>query len=211
MSEYLARLSSRYNVFTGEFIQALLLSRENQKANCENLSIECRKKTKTQNTFLIKHGSDVVAQFQVATEVLQEAENSPFSFKHFPDKTRMPNVKKSETAQSYCIRDLRAGMSHVNLKAKVLEITTPKTVNTRYGTIATLAKALIDDETGKIQLCLWNDQAETVSAGDTIVIENARASMFGGKTQLSIGTKGKLSKEASLPTVSNSPCDLPAD
>lgn len=211
MGEYFARLSSKYDVYTGEFLHALITARENGKSDCGSLSIECRSKTKTKNTFLIKHGSEVAAQFPVPTEFLLEADNSPLNFMNHPEKTHRPTVKKTETAQSYCIRDLRAGMSHVNLKAKVLEVTMPKIVNTRYGNIATLAKALIGDETGKIQLCLWNEQAKTVSVGETIVIKNARASRFGDKTQLSIGTKGKLTKETSLPMVTYSLCELPAD
>lgn len=196
MGEYLARLASRYDISIGQFIHALLMSRENQKADCGNLSIECRKKTKTQNTFLIRHGFDIVAQFQVATEFLYELDNSALSFKHFPYRTNTP--KKSETPQFYNIRDLRAGMNRVNLKAKVLEVTAPRQVNTRYSTVATLAKALISDETGKIQLCLWNEQAETVSVGDTIELRNARASKFNEQIQLSLGSNGKLNNENSL-------------
>ena len=211
MGEYFARLSSKYDVYTGEFVHALLTARENGKSDCGILSIECRAKTKTNNTFLIKHGSEVVAQFQVPTDFLLEADISPLTFINHSKKIRRSKVKQAETAQSYCIRDLRAGMNHVNLKAKVLEVTTPKIVNTRYGTIATLVKALIGDETGKIQLCLWNEQAKTVSVGETIVIENARASKFGDKTQLSIGTKGKLTKESSLPMITHLLCELPAE
>lgn len=211
MGEYFARLSSKYDVYTGEFLNALLSAIENGKSDCGSLSIECRTKTKTKNTFLIKNGSEIVAQFPVPTEFLLEAGNSLMNFMNRPEKTHRSMVKKTETGQSYCIRDLRAGMSNVNLKAKVLEVTTPRHVNTRYGTIATLAKALIGDETGKIQLCLWNKQVETVSVGETIVIENARAFKFGDKTQLSLGIKGKLAKEALFPMVSHSLCELPAE
>ena len=83
-------------------------------------------------------------------------------------------------------------MSHVSLKAKVLEVTQPKHVVTRYGNLASLAKALIADETGKIKLCLWNEQIDSVAAGDTIQIENARTSTFRGEKQLSLGKKGTL-------------------
>ncbi|HKZ41062.1 MAG TPA: hypothetical protein VJ044_08870 [Candidatus Hodarchaeales archaeon] len=211
MGEYFARLSSKYDVYTGEFFHALLTARENGKSDCGSLSIDCRSKTTRNNIFLIKHGSEFVAQFQVPTDFLLEADVSPLTFINRPEKTRRPTVKQTETPQSYCIRDLHAGMNHVNLKAKVLEVTMPKIVNTRYGTIATLVKALIGDETGTIQLCLWNEQAKTVSVGETIVIENARASKFGDKTQLSVGTKGKLIKESSLPMSTHLLCELAAE
>jgi replication factor A1 len=80
----------------------------------------------------------------------------------------------------------------VNLKAKVLEVTKPKHVVTRYGNYASLAKALIEDETGKIKLCLWNEQVDFVSVGDTVQIENARTSTFKGERQLSLGKKGTV-------------------
>lgn len=84
-------------------------------------------------------------------------------------------------------------MNHVNLKAKVLEVTQPKQVFTRYGNYASLAKAVIADGTGKINLCLWNDQIDAVSAGATVQIENARTSTFKGERQLSLGKTGTVS------------------
>jgi replication factor A1 len=83
-------------------------------------------------------------------------------------------------------------MSHVNLKAKILEVAEPRYVVTRYGNNASVAKALIADETGTIKLCLWNEQIDSVSVGDTVQIENARASMFRGERQLSVGKNGTL-------------------
>jgi replication factor A1 len=84
-------------------------------------------------------------------------------------------------------------MSHVNLKAKVLEIPKPTLVYTRLGNSAIVTNALIEDETGKIKLCLWNAQIDSVSVGDTIQIENARAFTFRGEKQLRLGHKGTLS------------------
>jgi replication factor A1 len=83
-------------------------------------------------------------------------------------------------------------MNNVKGAAKVLEVTEPKLVVTRYGNNARLAKAVIADETGKIKLCLWNEQIDGVSAGDTVQIENARVSMFSGERQISLGKKGTL-------------------
>src|SRR4030066_1423892 len=105
MGEYFARLSSKYDVYTGEFVHALLTARENGKSDCGCLSIECRSKTRSNNTFLIKHGSEVVAQFQVPTDFLLEADISPLTFINHPEETRRPKVKQAETAQSYSIRD----------------------------------------------------------------------------------------------------------
>ena len=106
----------------------------------------------------------------------------------------------------YTIQDIRGGMRRINLKAKVIEITKPQHVTTRYGNNATLAKALIEDETGSINLCLWNNQIDMVSVGDTITLENAGAARFNGKVQLNIGKKGKLTNETS-PNITEIPQD----
>jgi replication factor A1 len=51
---------------------------------------------------------------------------------------------------------------------------------------------LIADETGTIKLCLWNEQIDSISIGDTVQIENASTSAFRGERQLRIGRKGLI-------------------
>jgi replication factor A1 len=92
-------------------------------------------------------------------------------------------------------------MSQISLKAKVLEIPAAKLVFTRFGNYASVANALIGDETGSIKLCLWNEQIGSISVGDMIQLENARASTYRGERQLNIGKKGTLNniKDMILP------------
>jgi hypothetical protein len=195
--EYLASLSTKHEVYPSEFFYALVAAGESGTSTCGGLSIVCRGKTADKITFLVKKGSEIVAQFPVSTVFLCQ-EGNPLS--NFTQATIMPrrNIVKTEQRDSYMIKDLHAGMNHVNLSATVLEISAPRRVTTRYGNYATLAKALIEDETGKIKLCLWNQQIDSVSKGDTVQISDARASRFNGETQLSIGTKGALHKQASI-------------
>jgi len=190
--EYLAFLSIKYEVDSGELFYALISAEEKQKARCGNLSIECRGKTQDKAIFLIMNGSRVVAQFPVSEEFLLERGNPIKDFMK-TDMIRRHLVKKSRGSRSLPIGDLRTGMSHVNLKAKVLEIPRPKLVVTRFGNYASVANALIADETGTIKLCLWNEQINSISIGDTIQIENARTSTFRGERQVRIGKKGTLS------------------
>jgi replication factor A1 len=181
----------KYEVDPEKFFQALLSAQEHKKAKCSNLSIECRSKTKSKIMFLIMRGSEVIAQFPMSEEFFLNKGND---FRNFM-KTEMIRkllAKQSRTATANFIKDLRTGMSHVNLKAKILEVTEPRYVVTRYGNNASVAKALIADETGTIKLCLWNEQIDSVSVGDTVQIENARASMFRGERQLSVGKNGTL-------------------
>ena len=56
-----------------------------------------------------------------------------------------------------------------------------------------VANAKVTDETGIIQLPLWNQQIDTVAVGDTIQVENARVASFRGELQLRVGRGGQLS------------------
>lgn len=189
--EYLAFLSIKYEVDPDKLFYALISARENQKSRCGKLSIECRGKTQDKDIFLIMNDSRVVAQFPIPKEFLSERSNSIKDFMK-TDMIRRHLDKKNKRSQSLPIRDLQTGMQHVNLKAKVLEIPRPKLVFTRFGNYASVANALIADETGTIKLCLWNEQINSISIGDTIQIENARMSTFRGEKQLNIGKKGTL-------------------
>jgi replication factor A1 len=133
----------------------------------------------------------VIAQFPVSRSFLLEGRN--------PIKGFMKNdlirhlVKKNRESQRLLIRDLQTGMSHVNLKAKVLEIPRPKRVLTRFGNYASVANVLIADETGTIKLCLWNEKINSVSVNSVIQIENASVTKFRGENQLRLGKNGRLS------------------
>ena len=188
--EYLAFLAAKYELDSDALFCALLSAGENQKARCGNLSIECRGKIKGKVIFLITKDSEVVAQLSVSETLLSQEGNPIRNFME-TDLVRKQRAKKPAPV-AHSIEDLRAGMKNVTLKAEVLEVTPPKRVITRYGNYATLAKALLADETGKIKLCLWNEQIDAVSAGDTVQIENARASTFKGERQLSLGKNGTL-------------------
>ena len=190
--EYLAFISAKYEVNPDEFFCALLSAGENQKSSCGSLSIECRGKVKDKIIFLITENSRIVAQLSVSEAFLKKEGNPIRPFME-TDLIRKHEARKLRTPASYSIQDLRAGMNHVSLKAKVLEVTQPKQVFTRYGNYASLAKAVIEDNTGQIKLCLWNDQIDAVSAGTTVQIENARTSTFKGERQLSLGKTGTVS------------------
>jgi hypothetical protein len=190
--EYLAFLSAKYELDPDAFFCAILSAGENRKSRCGNLSVECRGKIKDRIIFLITDDSGVVAQLSVSETFLTK-EGNPIRPFMGTEMVRKHEAKKIKSPVACCIEDLRAGMNHVNLKAKVLEVTQPKQVFTRYGNYASLAKAVIADQTGKINLCLWNDQIDAVSAGDTVQIENARTSTFKGERQLSLGKTGTVS------------------
>jgi replication factor A1 len=192
IGEYLACLSVKYEVDPSKLFGALVSAEENKESSCGNLSIVCRDKRQDRTVLLITNGPKVVAQFPVPKEFLLER-SSPDDMLRTTDALRLNLSRKNRGPHSFSVGDLRTGMKQVSVKAKVLEITKPTQVFTRFGNYARVANALISDETGTIKLCLWNEQICSVSVGDTVQIENASISMFRGERQLRIGKHGILS------------------
>jgi replication factor A1 len=190
-SEYLALLTVKYDVDADKFFDALVSAGKNRKAKCGSLSIECRTKQNRNVIFLITQQSQVVAQFKIPEEFLSKQKNPIKEAKNTYLYNRHPTKKTSET-HPLQIKDLRVGMKKINLKAKVIEISKPKYVVTKFGNHASVANATISDTTGKIKLCLWNDQINTITTGDTIQIENARISAYRNERQMRIGKNGTL-------------------
>jgi replication factor A1 len=195
-SEYLAVLSTKYELDPDKLYIALVRAAENREVTCGNLAIEFRGKQQNKAIFLITNGQKVVAQFPISEEYLRNQSNPIKTFRE-NQMVQRHLAKKNDVPHSFQIKDLRIGMKKISLKAKVLEIPKPTLVFTRFGNYASVANALIADETGTIKLCLWNEQIDSISAGDDVEIENASTSAFRGERQLRIGRKGIL---RSMPT-----------
>lgn len=196
--EYLALLTIKYEVDSDKFFNALISAERNRKSKCGNLSIECRKKQKREAIFLITQGSKVVAQLKIPENLLAKKKNPIREVRtnYLDDKH---NTKRNSKSQTLQIKDLQIGMKRINLKAKIIDISKPKYVITRFGNHARVANATISDNTGKIKLCLWNDQIDTVTKGTTIQIQNAKISSFKNEKQLRIGKNGTLQTTKTVP------------
>ncbi len=188
-SEYLALLTIKYEIDADKFFNALISAEKNKRSKCGNLSIECRIKQNHNVIFLITQDSKVVAQLKIPEELLSKKKNPIKEVRNTYLHDRHP-TKNSNTTQTLQIKDLRAGMKKINLKAKVIDISKPKTVTTRFGNHATVATATIQDNTGKIKLCLWNNQINTITIGDTIQIQNAHITTYKNEKQLHTNKNG---------------------
>lgn len=89
------------------------------------------------------------------------------------------------------INEIKRGMSNISLKAKVIDISEIRSVQTRFGK-RNVADALLEDETGQISMSLWQDQINQVNVGDTISITGAFVTEFRGKLQLNVPKSGKI-------------------
>ena len=190
--EYLASLSVKEGVFLSELHRAMVEAKEKEKATCHNLAVEYRGTIKGDAIFLITKNTQVVVQFRIAEEILLR-KNIRFESWMDTDKIRRQmNKQNSSPKLSVMVQNLRHGMKKVNLEAKVLETQKPSIVQTRYGNSAKVINAWIADETGKIKLCLWNEQGENLAVGDTVQIRNASVFTFKGERQVRLGKTATL-------------------
>jgi len=189
--EYLAGISVKHEIDSGKFFSSFLDAFEHVEATCGELSIECRVKTRDYAIFLITNSHKVVAQFPIPEHIL--AKTNPLKEFTYRSSSFLRNSVQQAKSNHYQIKDLRVGMKRVNIKARVLEVSQPRLVATRFGFYANVTNVLVTDETGTIQLPLWNKQIDEISAGDFIQVENASVIVFRGVRQLKVGRSGKVS------------------
>ena len=89
------------------------------------------------------------------------------------------------------ISDIKVGMNDVSLEAKVVDISAPRDVQTRYGP-RMVADILLEDDSGQISLSLWGEQIKAVSIGNIVTITGGYVTQFRDKLQLNIPKAGKL-------------------
>ena len=64
----------------------------------------------------------------------------------------------------------------------------------KYGKQLRVCTARIKDDTGELNLTLWNDEIDKVNEGDKISIIDGWVKEFNGELQISAGKNGKLAK-----------------
>ncbi len=186
--EHLAFLSVKYSVYLSELYQALVTARGNRKAACGDLTVECRGTINRQVIFLVTKGSAVLVQFRVDEGFLQRKD---INFDRWlnTDKIRRQLAKKN-TLDTVSISNLRHGMKKVSVKAEVLATEKPQLFRTQFGNSIMLTNAWIADDSGKVKLCLWGEQAKSLAVGDIVQITHGTVRTFKGERQLSLGTRG---------------------
>ncbi len=191
LEDQLAFLSAQQGIYPAELFQALIQAKKDGKSTCEGLTVEYRGNLNDQAIFLITRGEKVVAQFRVPAERLTKKD---ISFDNWMDTRRVrKEIAKQTPAPSHLkIENLRVGMKKINLIAEVLETSAPSTVHTQFRDNAVVSNATIADETGKIMLCLWDEQVHAVAVGDCIEVKNAYVALFKGEKQLRLGKNGTI-------------------
>ncbi len=191
LEDQLSFISAQHDIYPMELFQALIRAKEEGKAVVVDLTVEYRGNVNDQAIFLITGDGKVVAQFRVPEETLQRRD---VSFDHWMDTTRVRKeiARQNPAPSHFKIEGLRAGMKKVNVIAEVLETSEPSKVHTQFRDNAIVSNARVGDETGKILLCLWDQQVNSVHMGDCIEVKNAHVALFKGEKQLRLGKNGTI-------------------
>ena len=200
LEDQLAVLSAQHSIYPSELFQALLQAKDQNKSTCQDLTIEYRGSVNNQAIFLITKDNKVVAQFRVPEETLGQKD---ISFDNWMNTSRVRKeiAKQNPKPAHTKVGDLHAGMKKVNVIAEVLETSEPSKVHTQFRDNALVSNAWIGDETGKVMLCLWDQQVNAVSVGDCIEVKNVHVATFKGENQLRLGRNGSITiLEKPLPT-----------
>jgi replication factor A1 len=89
------------------------------------------------------------------------------------------------------INEIKLGMNIESVKGKIIEKSEPRSVNTRYGP-RSVADVKLEDETGTINLSLWEQQIDLVNIGDRVSIKGAYVTEFRNEMQLNVPRSGTI-------------------
>lgn len=192
LEDQLAFIAAQHDIYPTELFQALIQAKEQGKSTVVSyLTVEYRGNVTDQAIFLITKDSKVVAQFRVPEETLARTDVS-FDNSMDTSKVRKEIAKQNPAPSHFKIENLHVGMKKINVTAEVLATAEPSKVHTQFRDNAVVSNASIGDETGKILLCLWDQQINSVHTGDYIEIKNAHVAMFKGEKQLRLGKNGTI-------------------
>jgi hypothetical protein len=191
--EYLTEISVRHGIDPNEFFGKFVEAWENRESTCKKLTIECRRRTRYFAIFLITADYKVVAQFPIPEYLLRETDPLK-EFGYVLEHARRVLAKEREGSRATCLRikDLKAGMKRVSLRARVVEISEPKLALTRSNDYLMFANVILSDGTSAVKLTLWNGRIKMVSVNDIVQIENAYVVVFKGELQLRMGRGCRL-------------------
>jgi replication factor A1 len=93
------------------------------------------------------------------------------------------------------VRDLKPGMSNVNLTVKVLEVSESKQMVTSAGVEHEILELNVGDKSGSIKLVLWDEKIiPDLKVGDKAKIENGFVTSFKGAWRINVGRYGEAKK-----------------
>lgn len=92
------------------------------------------------------------------------------------------------------IEEINASSKDVSIEATVVEVGEPRTVNTRFGP-RQVATAVLEDESGRINLSLWEDQIGQVKNAKKVKLAGAYVTEWNDKLQLNLSKQATMQVE----------------
>ncbi len=89
------------------------------------------------------------------------------------------------------VKDLAPGAANGDVIIDILEKGDIREFE-KFGKQGKVCSCKAQDETGSVQLTLWNEDIEKINAGDKVKITNGWVSQFQGELQISSGKFGQM-------------------
>lgn len=90
------------------------------------------------------------------------------------------------------INELKSGMNNIDITAKITELTEPREIMTKFGTVTTLTEVTLEDDSGSIKMVLWGKQSEGIEKNQEVEIRGGFTKEFRDVLQLGIGRTGSI-------------------
>lgn len=89
------------------------------------------------------------------------------------------------------VEELSPEADNVEITGKISELPTPRAVSTRYGQ-KKIVTVVFEDETGSIDLTLWEEEIDAIEEGSKVHIQGAYVREWADDIQLNIGRDGDI-------------------
>lgn len=89
------------------------------------------------------------------------------------------------------VEELDPEVDEVEITGQIAELPTPRAVSTRYGQ-KRIVTAVFEDDTGKVDLTLWEEEIDAIEEGAKVRIEGAYVREWAEDIQLNISRDGTI-------------------
>jgi replication factor A1 len=100
-----------------------------------------------------------------------------------------------QVQDEYAVEDLSLGISDVNLVGEVLSTEAVRTFDRDDGSEGKVSNLVLGDETGRVRVTLWDDQAETaldLDPGEVVEVVDGYVRERDGSLELHVGDRGAV-------------------
>ncbi|MBY6293842.1 hypothetical protein GLU60_00420 [Nanohaloarchaea archaeon H01] len=93
----------------------------------------------------------------------------------------------------YTVEELDPEADDVEITGEIAELPTPRAVSTRYGQ-KRIVTVVFEDETGEVDLTLWEEEIDEIDEGAEVQIEGAYVREWADGVQLNISRDGDIER-----------------